>query len=109
MDDNPARPRMSPPGPPADIDTSPEALRNLAIRLNNASRWRGDVLDEAAATLRALAERAAPAPAGDLVEVVARAICAAQGRSWGAADFYAQERLRHLAAAALAAGEASHE
>jgi hypothetical protein len=50
----------------SEIDTSPEALRNLVIRLNNASRWRGDVLDEAAATLNALAaekERAAPAPA----------------------------------------------
>jgi hypothetical protein len=37
------------------IDTSPKALRNLAIRLENAAKWRGDVLDEAAATLHALA------------------------------------------------------
>jgi hypothetical protein len=44
-----------------DIDTSPEALRNLAIRLNNASKWRGDALDQAATTLRALAEREADA------------------------------------------------
>jgi hypothetical protein len=61
----------------SEIDTSPEALRNLVIRLNNASRWRGDVLDEAAATVDALAaekERAAPAPAGDLVEAVAQGI-----------------------------------
>jgi hypothetical protein len=57
----------------SEIDTSPEALRNLVIRLNNASRWRGDVLDEAAATLDALAaekERAMLAPAGDLVSVL---------------------------------------